>query len=119
VEKVGEKKPEETFLVELLGRTVPAINTGDGIRAAIKGKPISPASVERYLEGKFGNDLALVRKAMQKLAKAHKPEELAEVAYPLYERFRPQIPVGAKGWGAAGELDLGRIEALAHERPGQ
>src|ERR1700730_8551251 len=42
-QKAREKKPDETFLVEILGRTVPAINTEDGIRAAIKGKPISPA----------------------------------------------------------------------------
>src|SRR3977135_455434 len=45
-QKAREKKLDETFLVEILGRTVPAINTEDGIRAAIKGKPICPDSVE-------------------------------------------------------------------------
>src|SRR5438105_11726741 len=40
VHKAREKAPGETFLAEILGRTVPAINTKDGIRAAIKGKPI-------------------------------------------------------------------------------
>jgi len=116
VQKAREKKPDETFLVELLGRAVPVLNTEDGIRAAIKGKPISPDSVERYLEGKFGDDLHRLRKAMQKLAKAYKPPELAEAAYSLYERFRPEIPAGVKGWGAAGDLDLEVIGSLAKWR---
>ncbi|OAI45930.1 hypothetical protein AYO44_12290 [Planctomycetaceae bacterium SCGC AG-212-F19] len=112
-QKAREKKPDETFLVEVLGRTVPAINTDDGIRGTMKGKPISPATVERYLEGKFGDDLDRVQKAMQKLAKAYKPQEFAVAAYPLYERFRPAIPAGVRGWGASGDLDLGLIESMA------
>lgn len=36
---------------------------------------------------------------MKRLAKAHKPKELADEAYLLYERFRPEIPGGEKGWG--------------------
>jgi hypothetical protein len=83
-----------------------------GIRATIKGEPISPDGVERYLESKFDDDLARVRKEMQALAEAYKPRELAVAAYHLYEQFRPEIPSGLKGWGAVGELDLGRIEAL-------
>ena len=31
----------------------------------------------------------------------------------MYERFRPAIPEGVKGWGAKGELDLGLIRWLA------
>jgi hypothetical protein len=112
VKKARERKPEATFLVEVLGRTVPVVNTKDVIRAAIKSKPISPESVKRYLEDKFGDDLGRVQMAMQKLAKAYTPKELAVAAYPLYERFRPVIPSGANGWGAAGELDLGLIESL-------
>jgi len=54
---------------------------------------------------------------MQKLARAYKPPELAHNAYRLYERFRPAIPEGVKGWGAAGELDLGEIERMAKEKP--
>jgi hypothetical protein len=92
---------------------VPAVNTEDGIRAATKGRPISPASVERYLQGKFGDDLDRVKKAMQKVAKAYSPQELAGAAYPLYEQFRPDIPAGVKGWGAEGILDVGLIEAMA------
>ncbi len=116
IQQAREQKPDSTFLVEVCGRTVPAVNTSDGVRAASKGKPISPGSVERYLEGKFGKDLDRVRKAMQEVAKKYKPKELAQVAYPLYEQFRPAIPSGQGGWGAAGELDLTRLASLAKRR---
>ncbi len=72
--------------------------------------------MRHYLEDKFGDDLKAVRSAMQKLAKAYNPEELGHDAYSLYERFRPDIPVGKKGWGAKGNLDLGLIGRLAEER---
>jgi hypothetical protein len=68
--------------------------------------------VERYLQGKFGDDLDRVQGAMHKLAKAYKPLELAEVAYSLYEQFRPDIPAGVQGWGAKGTLDLDQILSL-------
>lgn len=32
-------------------------------------------------------------------------------AYALYERFRPNIPPGRKGWGVKGELDLELIRS--------
>jgi len=96
-------------------RAVPAINTEDGIRAVQGGKPVSPDSVRRYLAGEFGENLEAARTAMQKLAKAYKRAELARSAYTLYERFRPAIPEGVRGWGAKGELDLKAIEELAKE----
>jgi len=108
-----KRKKGERFLVEVCGRTVPARNTGDGIRALKKDDPIDPDSVERYLEKKFGDDLDAVEDAMQKLAKAYKPKELADEAYSLYEKFRPDIPSGKKGWGAEGDLDLGLVKKLA------
>ena len=77
---------------------------------------IDPDSVWRYLEDKFGDDLKAVRSAMPTLAKAYRPQELAHDAYRLYERFRPDIPEGKKGWGAKGDLDLGLIGRLAKER---
>jgi len=30
------------------------------------------------------------------------PSQLAGKAYTLYEKFRPEIPPGRKGWGASG-----------------
>src|SRR5262245_55255888 len=97
--KAREKEPGERFFIEVLGRPVPAINTDDGIRAVRGQNPIDPDSVRRYLEDKFGDDWKAVRSAMQKLAKAYKPQELPHDGYSLYERFRPDIPAGKKGWG--------------------
>jgi hypothetical protein len=50
---------------------------------------------------------------MEELCHAFPPKKLAARAFSLYERFRPQIPEGVRGWGAKGELDLDRIRALA------
>jgi hypothetical protein len=106
-------EPGETLRIELLHRAVPAIQTPEGIRALSKGEPVSPESVQRYLESKFGEALPAVEKAMRTLARAFPPEDLARKAYKLYESFRPNVPPGLRGWGAAGILDLDSIEALA------
>lgn len=110
--QVREKQHGEEFWIEVCGRPVPAKNTEHGIRAVAGAKVIEPEGVRRYLQGKFGEDLGAVRSAMQKLAKSLPPKELAEKAFGLYERFRPSIPEGVKGWGAKGVLDLGVIEGL-------
>jgi hypothetical protein len=68
-----------------------------------------------YLESKFGGALPEARKAMNELADSLRPNELAENAFSLYEQFRPQIPEGVSGWGAKGELDLGRIRRMAQQ----
>jgi hypothetical protein len=44
----------EDFWVELCGRGVPVKKTADGVRAVVKDKPIEPAKVQTYLEGKKG-----------------------------------------------------------------
>jgi hypothetical protein len=118
---VEAKKPEDKEKpatragksVTVLGRPVPAIQTKQGLRATAKGEAIKPESVQRYLAGRFGDDLPAVRAAFEALAKSYSPKELEASAYSLYEQFRPQIPEGQRGWGAAGELDLGRVRRLA------
>ena len=42
---------------------------------------------------------------------------LAEAAYGLYEKFRPQIPPGKRGWGQEGTLDLALIRSLHAKAP--
>jgi hypothetical protein len=115
-EKKEDKKKERAAkpdFIELLGRGIPAVKTSKGLRAAIKGEAIHAESVQTYLEQKFKDDLDDTRKAMKKLAKAYTPKQLESKAYALYEKFRPEIPEGVKGWGAKGELDLDYIRSLA------
>ncbi len=111
-EKARERTPGEEFFVYLMGRSIPATNTDEGVRATLKGKPMNPKSVESYLEKKFGDQLPEVRRAMEELSKSYPAEELADRAYSLYEKFRPDIPEGKKGWGAQGILDLNQIRSL-------
>ena len=102
-----------TELVELLGRQVPVAHTKKGDRAVLKDDVIDPKGVERYLAQKFGASLEDATDAMRALARAYPPRRLEELAYVLYERFRPEIPAGARGWGAKGALDLGKIRRMA------
>lgn len=113
--KPGQPPKPAPATVALLGRAVPVVKTGDGIRAAIKGTAEHPASVEKYLAQKFGDALPEVEAAMRELARAYPPKRLETVGFALYEQFRPEIPEGVKGWGAKGRLDLARLRALAKE----
>jgi hypothetical protein len=106
----------EDFWVQICGRPVPAKNTRQGIRAVVLDKPIDPESVEEYLKKKFGQALPAVRRAMEELASSLPPTDLEQVAFSLYEKFRPQIPRGTKGWGQAGTLSLERIRSLVEAR---
>ncbi len=119
--KAAEERREhlkpETFGVRLLGRIVPAAHTPDGIRALEKDfRPASADSVRQYLASKFKGDLDRVRAAMETLAASVPPEELNRRGFALYEAFRPDVPAGAQGWGAAGMLCLDRIATLADEK---
>jgi hypothetical protein len=108
-----KKEPVKPEFIEILGRGVPAIQTPEGLRAAIDGEAIDAESVDGYLKQKFKDDYEEARTAMEKLAKAYTPKQLESKAYGLYEKFRPEIPEGKKGWGARGELDLDYIQSLA------
>lgn len=112
-EKRKTIRGEAPLTVDLLHRAVPVQQTADGLRALGKEKPIDPDSVQRYLTSKLGDAFAEVSKAMRRLARSRKPADLADDAYSLYEQFRPQIPAGKKGWGAAGTLKLEAIRQLA------
>ena len=45
-----ERAPGELIFIELMGRSVPATHTKDGLRALNKDKPVDPRSVQRYLD---------------------------------------------------------------------
>jgi hypothetical protein len=106
----------EEFWIDICGRAVPAVETGEGIRAVVKDKPIDPQKVAKYLESKFGDSLPDVRAAMVALSKSLRPDLLAMKAFDLYTAFRPTIPRGTRGWGRAGVLDLDAIRNLGKQR---
>ncbi len=112
-EQRRKMRKEETVTVDLLQRAVPAKHTDEGLRALSGESPIHPESVQKYLQSKFGDALEDVSKAMLELAKSLPPSQLAEKAYTLYEKFRPEIPPEKKGWGASGKLDLDLIRHAA------
>lgn len=104
--------------VRLLGRQIPVLPAPDGtLRAEDDGRPSSAKSVAGYVARAFGDRLAEARAAMEALAASLPPEELNRVAFRLYERFRPEVPEGVKGWGAKGELRLERIREAGGSRP--
>jgi hypothetical protein len=111
--KTREHKAGEELMVEVVGRRVPAVQTEHGLRATVKGAEIDPKSVERYLEKKFGAELAEAHAALETLAQSYPPQELERRAFALYEQFRPTVPEGVPGWGAAGDLNLEHIRRLA------
>jgi hypothetical protein len=77
-EQVRGRPTGEQFVVELLGRAVPVVNTPGGVRATAKGAPVHPVSVQRCLEGKFGAALPELRQAKEELAGAFALDELEE-----------------------------------------
>ena len=92
-------RKEERVTVDLLNRAVLAKQTDEGLRALSGESPIHPESVQKYLEGKFGDALEDVSNAMLGLAKSLPPAHLAQKAFSLYDKFRPEIIPGKKGWG--------------------
>jgi hypothetical protein len=114
------RRPPPRRSVPLLGRGVPVAEAPDGtLRAASPdGSPEDAAPVRRYVERAFGTRLEEARAAMRALAEAFPPEELNRVGFRLYEIFRPEVPEGVQGWGAKGQLRLGRIRAAGGELKG-
>jgi len=112
-EQRRKMRKAETVTIDLLHLAVPAKHTSEGLRALSGENSIRPEGVQKYLEGKFSDAIEDVSSAMLDLAKSLPPSQLAEKAYALYEKFRPEIPPGKKGWGASGKLDLDLIRKMA------
>ena len=109
------RRPGQASTVPLLHRLVPVVKTDQGLRATVKGQPIDPASVRRYLAQKFRHELADVQAAMEALAKAYSADQLAAQAYVLYEQFRP-VTRGETRPGSRRTLDLDPIRSLGEEK---
>src|SRR3954451_2719753 len=70
-------KPDDMLHVHLLGRTIPAVRTPEGIRAVAKDlRPTSALSVKRYLESKFEDPLDEAWRTMEGLAASLSPSGL-------------------------------------------
>jgi len=98
--------------LEFMGRLVPCLRTEKGLRALEGTTPSDPESVRRYLLSKFKDALPLVEEKLTALAARFEPGELDKQAMALYMQLRPLVPSGEAGWGRAGVLDLGKIDAL-------
>ncbi len=94
--KARERKAGETTMVEVVGRMIPAVQTVHGLRAAIDGVEIDPKSVERYLEKKFGANLADVQAALESLAQAYPPDELNSAALRFMRSSARGSPRGSR-----------------------
>jgi hypothetical protein len=113
--KAEERATKKHETVRLLGRDIALAHDEDGVVLADggDGKPQHSAPVRAYVEKAFGRRLAEVEAAMRKLAASLEPDELNHVGFHLYERFRPEVPADVRGWGAKGELDLGKVREAA------
>jgi len=108
-------RPAVEFIV-LLGREIPVLRHEDGThRANENGKPMAPHGVRSYIIRALGDRLDEVRAEMVALAALLPPEELNRIGFRLYEKFRPEVPRGAAGWGAKGVLHIDRIR-IAYRR---
>jgi hypothetical protein len=96
--------------VVLLGRLIHVADTAHGPRAIAKGELVKPESVERYLKGKFGEELEPVRTEMQRLAARVPPEQLNREGFHLYEQFRPEVPPTSAVGAPKASLTLQRFE---------
>jgi hypothetical protein len=111
---VRKSRGDETWIT-VCGKRVPARMTAEGLRAVTGDAVIQPASVQKYLDKAFAENLEAVVLVMRELAAAYPPAELEERAWGLYEKFRPQIESGVSGWGQKGVLDLDVIRKLARK----
>lgn len=103
-------KPTPRQTVHLLGRDLPVVERNGSLYALDHDKPAAPRPAHAYVEKALGEHLPAVRRAMEALADSLPPEELNRTGFRLYERFRPEVPAGAAGWGKKGTLDLKQIE---------
>ena len=106
-------RKEEILAIDLLHRAVPAKHTNQGFRALSGEIPIHPESVQKYLEGKFGDASEDVSSAMMELAKSLPPLNWRKRPIPCKRNSGRKFLSSRKGWGASGKLDLDFIRKMA------
>ncbi|KAF2679844.1 hypothetical protein K458DRAFT_421931 [Lentithecium fluviatile CBS 122367] len=80
-----------------------------------KGKPAN----EELLRKKYGEDAyARVKKCFKQVLRLWEGEEdeLSKRGFRMYERLRPDVSKGEKGWGRKGELSLETVKSVVSEK---
>lgn len=72
---------------------------------------------EAQLVGKFGGQETYdhAKETMHSALKSWRghSDDLDGKAFGMYEKFRPSVPAGDKGWGKKGELSLAQLASVA------
>lgn len=87
-----------------------------GNAVLVKGKP--KTTREANLQRKFGEGgYEKVKEAMTEALGSWKgsEEELDNKAFHFYEKFRPEVAKGQRGWGRKGELQLSKIREVSRK----
>ncbi len=105
---------DEEYLISLCGRDVTARFTANGVRGVSKAEEVDSDRAELNLRNAFGDNYDAVTAAMRKLAGSRARTVINQEAYSLFERFRPAIDSGVKGWSQKGRLEIQLIEGLAY-----
>ena len=77
---------------------------------------VDPVDTEWYLRNAFGSRYNDAKSALTQLANAFELNLLENVAYRLYEVFRPEIAAGQAGWGKRGNFNVALVLNLAETR---
>lgn len=87
------------------------LKTKDGL-VYMGSDPKPKPGTEETLKRRFGERYADVRGCFDTALKSWTgdEEELTKAAFGMYERFRPTVKVGKKGWGKRGELNLDTVK---------
>ncbi|KAF3766901.1 hypothetical protein M406DRAFT_69079 [Cryphonectria parasitica EP155] len=105
--KRKDRAAEDLPTIHVMG--FPMATTGDSVM--VKGKPRTTREVT--LQRKFGTDgYERVKGVMMEALEEWKGSEgeLDGQAFKMYEKFRPDVSKGQKGWGRKGELHLSKVK---------
>jgi hypothetical protein len=122
-EQRRKMRKEETLTIDLLHRAVPAKHTDEGLRALSGDSLIRPESVQKYLEGKFGDALEDVSSAMLNLAKSLPPSQVAKKPTTCTRNSGPRFLATIRDGGSPASwictssarwprVDLGRLKSI-------
>eukprot|EP01113_Clastostelium_recurvatum_P002124 TRINITY_DN10886_c0_g1_i1.p1 TRINITY_DN10886_c0_g1~~TRINITY_DN10886_c0_g1_i1.p1 ORF type:complete len:266 (+),score=66.05 TRINITY_DN10886_c0_g1_i1:586-1383(+) len=115
----GEK--DESFKIDVFHTKIWATRIGGGgdIRAVQSNGPIDTTHVLRYLQDNFGDTLPAFRNAFSDLVgtlrSAYGEKDYTKHAFEMYEKFRPTVPQGRRGWGHKSSLHVSTIEELRED----